>query len=32
MIPDTKTIVIVGAATLAVLAYIRLTTGNVYAL
>lgn len=28
---NTKTIVIVGAATLAVLAYLRLTTGVLYA-
>lgn len=32
MIPDTKTIIIVGAATMAFLAYYRLTTGNLYAL
>lgn len=31
MLPDTKTIIIVGAATMAVLAYLRLTTGVLYA-
>ena len=30
MIPDVKTIAIVGAATLAVLAYMRLTSGGLY--
>lgn len=32
MIPNTKTIIIVGAATLAFLAYHRVTTGNLYGL
>lgn len=31
MIPDAKTIIIVGGATLAFLAYYRLTTGSLYA-